>query len=419
MARTPNAAAVERQKHSRFRPFTNFQWYLTAGRNSVYFAAFSPERISPEAFRVFVGQLLELAPQLNLASDDRRQVHIDLSPVDPNDVGGYREIDSFDGFPDAVIGPNTDVFDEPGRPAFRAECYVLRDGARADGNRSFVLMRASHALMEGVDTSRLMRGLPTGHPEPTPTIKAPLRRVAAIAIGIVSIPLNYVATALLDRTNKPWAVGTLTLDRASVKRAAAKFGVQQRSLIFALMMRGFYGPTTKEANKHTIGYTNLPTRRNEGDDAYVRLQMRTTRMQVDGDFEAYVQQLDRQLGADRGGSSWAQIQNDVFFSIHRRIARVLPFLYRRRFFGFVPYDFLLSLVPPHLSGSGLFENFRFNDVYCGSHTPGVNCCVIVPQKDRFSLNIYCPVRDLERISDIEALASATVGSTLPPPPDEG
>lgn len=413
MARTPEAAIAAQRDHARVHPFTNFQWYFTAGRNSVYFAAFSPERLSSDAFREFVGHLLELAPQLNLASDDRRQVHFDLSPVNPDDVGTYREVESFDRFPDKVLGPNTDIFEDPALPAFRAECYVLKEGERADGNRSFVLMRAPHALMEGVDTSHLMRGLPTAHPEPAKPPRAPLRRVAATALGIAYVPLNYIVTALLDRTSVDWAIGTLTLDRREIKRAAAKFGVQQRSLIFALVMCGYYDAAKTGAKRRTIGYTNLPSRRNEGDDAYVRLQMRTTRMRHGPDFGDYVRQLDRQLAADRGGSSWIQMQNDAFFAIHRRIARVLPFLYRRRFFGYVPYDFLLSLLPPHLSGSGLFEHFKFNDVYCGSHTPGVNCCVIVPQKDRFSLNIYCPARDLDRISDIEALARAVVGSSLP------
>lgn len=408
MVSTPIAASAL-QDPTRIHPFTNFQWYLTAGRNTVYFAAFSPVRITEEAFLVFVGQLLSLAPQLNLRSDERHQVHIDMSPVPAEAVGMYRMVESLDEYPDKVAGPNSDLFDDPERPAFRAECYVLSKGQAKDGNRSFVLMRAPHALMEGVDTSRLMRGLPAGHPPPIPPIRAPLRRIAAFGLGILFVPLNYVVTGLLNRNREEWGIGTLTLDRSELKRAAASLGVQQRSLIFALVMRGYYDPG---ARRRTLGYTNLPSRRNEGDDAYVRLQMRTTRMQHDLEFEPYVRQLDRQLANEKGGSSWTQLQNDAFFSVHRRIARLLPFLYRRRFFGYVPYDFLLSLVPPHLSGTGLFEHFGFNDVYCGSHTPGVNCCVIVPQRDRVSLNIYCPVRDLPRTSDIEALARAMGVSIL-------
>jgi hypothetical protein len=181
-------------------------------------------------------------------------------------------------------------------------------------------------------------------------------------------------------------------------------------------MCGFYDPAGRSTKNRTIGYSNLPPRRADGDDAYVRLQMRTTRMRHRQSFSEYVQQLDRQLASAGRGTSWTQIQNDAFFGIHRRIARLLPFLYRRRFFGYVPYDFLLSLVPPHLPGTGSFEHFGFNDVYCGSHTAGVNCCVIVPQRDRVSLNIYCPTRDLERTRDIIDLAATAGVSTMPAAP---
>lgn len=407
------AERTEPSGSARIHPFTNFQWYLTAARNSVYFAAFSRERISPDQFRVFVGQLLTLAPQLNWRNDDRGQMHIDLSPVAPDDVGSYHEVDSFDGFPDRVLGPNPDVFADRALPSFRADCYALRDGETIEGNRSFVVMRASHALMEGVDSARVLRGLPAGHPPPERPPKAPLARAAAIAIGLLFVPLNYIITAALDRGRKGWGIGTVTFSRTDLKRAATSLGVQQRSLIYSLIMCGFYDPGGRTTKKRTIGYSNLPPRRADGDDAYVRLQMRATRIRHRQNFAEYVQQLDRQLASAGRGASWHQLQFDAFFGIHRRIAKLLPSFYRRRFFGYVPYDFLLSLVPPHLPGTGLFEEFGFNDVYCGSYAAGVNCCVIVPQRDRVSLNIYCPTRDLARLADITDLAGTAGVSTLP------
>lgn len=400
----------------RVHPFTNFQWYLTAARNSVYFAAFSRSRISRDEFRDFVGQLLTLAPQLNWRNDDRGQRHIDLSPVASNDVGSYHEVESFDGFPDRVLGPNTDVFADPALPSFRAECYALNTGETTEGNRSFVIMRASHALMEGVDSARVLRGLAAGHPAPERPPKARLARAAAIAIGLAFVPLNYAVTAALNRGRKEWTIGTVTLDRRDLKQAATSLGIQQRSLIYGLIMCGFYDPAGRSTKNRTIGYSNLPPRRADGDDPYVRLQMRTTRMRHRQSFSEYLRQLDRQLSLAGRGASWTQLQNDAFFGIHRRIARLLPFLYQRRFFGYVPYDFLLSLVPPHLPGTGSFEHFGFNDVYCGSHAAGVNCCVIVPQRDRVSLNIYCPTRDLGRTRDITELAAAVGVSTMPAAP---
>jgi hypothetical protein len=106
---------------------------------------------------------------------------------------------------------------------------------------------------------------------------------------------------------------------------------------------------------------------------------------------------------------------NTIFGMHRRIERLFPFLYGRRFFGFVPYDFVLSLVPPHLSG-GMFGDLELNAVYCGSHTPGVNCCVIVPQADRVTLNVYGPEPLLDRAAGIAKLLAELEISRVPPSP---
>lgn len=402
-------------RRKRLHPFTNFQWYLTASRNSAYFASFCTLRIDAAETLKIAEQILRLAPQMNWRNDDRRQMHIDLSPVDVRNVCHHHEIDSFDGYPDRAIGPNEDLFTDPSRPAFRLDIYTLRKGESAEGNKSLLVVRASHALLEGIDSARLSRGLNVEHQLPDRSNSQPLARVAAMALGLLFVPINFAVTALFNRNRSEWGVGSLVLSRADLKRRSAELGVQQRSLIFSLIMYGFYyAGHDGETRAHTIGYSSLPPQRNDGDDPYVRLQMRTEKVGYRPEFLEYLKAVDKALAKPRGESSWLQMQYDAFFAIHRRIARLLPFLYRRSFFGFVPYDFLLSLVPPHVPGRGVFAHLGFNDMYCVSHAAGVNCCVIVPQIDRVSLSIYCPTRDLARISEIGTVARAAGVSTLPP-----
>jgi hypothetical protein len=110
-----------------------------------------------------VANVMILAPQLNLRHDDRRQAHVDARPFDLDEIASFHQVPSFAGFPDKVVGPNEDLFQDQRLPCFRAACYALPDGVDDGGNRAFVLFRASHALMEGVDTAELMRGRPSDH----------------------------------------------------------------------------------------------------------------------------------------------------------------------------------------------------------------------------------------------------------------
>ncbi len=387
----------------RVHPYTNFQWYLSESRNGVYFAAFTSEGLDRARFHDMVAEVMALAPQLNWHADNRRQAHIDVRPFDLDDIVTFEEVDSFDDFPDRVIAPNEDIFEDPALPTFRAACYTLRGGAGPDGNRSFILYRSSHALMEGADTAAVVRGRQSEHDEAARSVVRPWARIAAIALGIAYIPLNFAVTAFLGYKPGTGSMTSLTLDRRELKRVATTMGVSQRTLMFALVLYGFYRQPDGGRRSRTLSYTNLSPRRAEGDDAFMKLRMHVLKIPGKPTFADYARELDRRLAADARDVSWLQIQYSAFFGIHRRIARLLPFLYGRRFFGFVPQDILLSLIPPHGAG-GLFSGFGINDIYCGSYTAGVNCCVIVPQRDRVSLSIYCPTGVLDRTSAICALS---------------
>ncbi len=384
---------------------TNFQWYLSRARNTVYFAAFTPVRMTAATFRAMVADVVGLAPQLNLRHDDQLQAHVDARPFDLAEIASFAEVPSFAGFPDKVLGPNEDLFKDPRLPCFRASCFRLAEGAEGR-NRSFVLFRASHALMEGVDTSQVLRGRPSDHGstprDPNPRLAA---RLSTGLVAILAIPINFAIAALHWRKTEACGLRTLVFDRGALKRAAVALGVQQRSLLFGLIMYGLHhqGEVRRQRRRpRMVGYSNITPRRVAGDDEFVRLRMQLATLRYRPAFADYVRHVDQKLGKAGKQSFGLQMHYNAIFGLHRRIARRLPFLYGRRFFSFVPYDFVLSLVPPHVTG-GVFADLQLNDVYCGSHTPGVNCCVIVPQGDRVSLNIYGPDVILDRTGGITAL----------------
>ena len=389
------------------RPYTNFQWYLTGARNTVYFTAFTPTLLTRSSFRWMVEDVIGLAPQLNLRNDDRRQAHIDARPFDLEEIISFTELDSFAGFPDSVLSPNQDLFLDPRLPSFRAACFSLRNGANADGNRSFVLYRASHALMEGIDTAQVLRGRPSKHEtHPARQVARPLGRLATAIVATLAMPTNFAITAFHWRNNNDCSLRTIALSRRDLKRVATELGVQQRTVIFALVMNGFYHANKRRSLRpRFIGYSNLSPRRFDGDDDFVRLRMQVTTMRQRSSFAEYAEALDLKLAGAGRESLGLQMHYNAIFGFHRRLAKITPALYGKRFFGFAPYDFLLSLVPPH-TPSGVFAGLALNDIYCGTHMAGVNCCVIVPQPDRISLNIYSPTRFVDRISDIESLLAA-------------
>ncbi|MGV8840158.1 MAG: hypothetical protein ACWA6X_07620 [Bauldia sp.] len=415
---TPAGLAVPGQAPQEFRD-ANFQWYLSRARNTVYFAAYSPKRLSRDDFRRMTADIVGLAPQLNLRHDDRKQAHVDARPFDLDALITYSELPSFDGYPDKVVGPNHDLFEHRTLPNFRAACFVLPEGiVDESGNRTLVLFRASHALMEGVDTAQVLRGRPSNHRTPQSPKRRLWHRFTTGLVAAVAAPTNFIIEAVHWR-RAPVGMRTLSFPKAPLKKIAADLGVNQRSVLFAIVMYGIYHTGAKSGRPPTrrrrvIGYSNLARERYAGDDDFVRLRMQVATMPYRKGFAAYVKELDGKLNKAGSRSLGLQMHYNAIMGIHRRIDRVAPFLYGPWFFSFVPYDFVLSLVPPHNPG-GVFAHLGLNTVYAGSHTPGVNCCVIVPQGETVTLNVYGARPLLDRIDGIETLLSA-LGVVEPPLP---
>lgn len=385
----------------------NFQWYLARARHTVYFAAFSARRMSYDDFKSVLVDVTRLAPQMHFRHDDKAQAHVDARPYALDDVMDYREVPSLEGYPDRVLGPEDfRLFANPRLPNFRASCHVLSEGTSdRQGNRSVLVFRASHALMEGVDSAAVLRGRQSDHGLKRSERKRLWARFVTGLVSVVTVPANLVIAGIQWRKTEDCTLRTMSFGRSPMKHAARRLGVKQRSLLFALVMYGLHhvgrdGPPTKR--RHLIGYSNLDSERVQGDDDYLRLRMQISTLPYRETFADYAREMDARLGRAGNKSLHLQMHYNAIMGVHRRFARVVPFLYGRRFFNFVPYDFVLSLVPPHMNG-GAFAELQLNNVYCGSHTPGVNCCVFAASGDRVTLNIYGPDWLLDRMGGITAL----------------
>src|SRR6185295_11651996 len=90
--------------------FTDFQWFLFAGKDTVFFTAFSRQRFDAAMLQNLVAQMVGLAPQLTHGFAGAR-------PGQPfpkhilDAITSVEEVESFEGYPDKWLGKSADVFD--------------------------------------------------------------------------------------------------------------------------------------------------------------------------------------------------------------------------------------------------------------------------------------------------------------------
>jgi hypothetical protein len=387
------------------RPFTNFQWYFSNARNTVFFGAFTREALTEAAFLNAVRAALAIAPQLNWRQDYAAGRHVNAAPFPVEAIVRFEEVDSFDGFPDKVLSTRADLFDNPALPNFRAACFALKRGS-ADGHRTFVLFHCSHALMEGADSSALVRGLTSVHElEPKTNGLGLAGRIGTGLAAAILAPANLIMARFGKGHVKQSRFETLTVGRDSLKAAATRYGVQQRSLLFAAVLYGLYyhgGDAASAGKARLIGYTKLAGQRFAGDDDFMKLRVHMARVKSAVSFADYVKGLDGQLEKENRNAAGMQLLYNSVLGVHKFLQRIVPAAYDGKFFSFVPYDFVFSLVPPHLE-TGRFAGLRFDAIFCGTYASGANAGVMVPYRDGLSFTFYADEAVRARLGHVAAL----------------
>lgn len=389
--------------------FTDFQWFLYKSRNTVYFTAYSEKQFNREELLELAGNMVTLAPQLTHG-------FVGAKPGQPlakhvlEAVTSLDEVDDFDGYPDKWLEPGLEVFDHKDLPLFRMKAIVRRDGPDSEGRAAMLIVRSSHALMEGSDSALLSRSMNSGHGTMSSTTnKVPFKqRLSYALIAAFAAPFHMVMAHLMSPPQQEMGFKSLKFDRAQIRRVSNKLGVNQRALMFGLVMHSLNrgGKGFSEEQIKSV-YTTLDTDRRDADDDFFRVRTINAEFDVKPDLKDFIAHIDERVTeVESKDTTQMQFVLNATFKTHRFLCKIFPFLYGDRFFRYNGgYDIVLTLVPPHRMYGNLTAGLM-EPVYCGSYHPGTNLCTFVPARKHVTFNFSMPKNHLEPADEIQSLLDA-------------
>ncbi|GAB5429094.1 MAG: hypothetical protein Devi2KO_25530 [Devosia indica] len=398
-------AAVEKNPQALF---TDFQWFLYKGKDTVFFTAFSTRSYDKDALGNMVAEMIALAPQLTHG-------FVGAQPGQPfpkhmlDAITSVEMVDDLDGYPDKWLSKSSDIFEREDLPLFRVMAAVRRDGPDAEGRAAILQVRSSHALLEGSDSALLTRSASASHGvQSDKSNKLPWgdRLRSALRGGLTTLIYLVMANVLAPK-EKPWGFRTLAIERHRLRKLANKLGVRQRSLMFALVTHALNGEgAEKHMSKKVIGanYTMLDTKRNSTDDDFFRVRALEAKFKVMDDFVDYVRAVDDTVaGIEQKDITSFQVVIMSMFKAMRAVNRVLPFLPNKRFWRFNGgNDIVLTLVPPHRT-YGPLTHGMIEPLYCGAWHTEVNICTFCPGRQYVTLNFSMEQRHIDHVDKIVSL----------------
>jgi len=386
--------------------FTNFQWFLYQARNTVYFTAFSTDSFDSEKLCSIVAQMSALAPQLTHG-------YVGATPGQPfpqhllEAITSIEEVDDFDGYPDKWIDAGHDLYTDKNLPLFRVRAIVRRNGPDEQGRASMIMVRSSHAIMEGSDSALLTRSQPSSHGTmSSPGNKVSWRKRISYALGAAFVlPMHMISAHLLSPKVVEMGFRSIAFERAGLRRIANRLKVRQRSLMFALVMYALNDGGKGFSKKKIRGiYTMLDSERHDYDDDFFRVRSIEAIFEVTDNLEEFILKVDETIGeVESKDITKMQFLLNTMLAAHRAISKVLPFLYSERFFRFNGnYDIVLTMVPPHRTYGDLTKGL-IEPIYCGSYHPGSNLCTFVPARKNVTLNFSMRTQHLPYVEKIAGL----------------
>ena len=371
--------------------FTDFQWFLYEGHDTVFYTAFSTQSFDKDQLDNLVAEMVALAPQLTHGFFGAR-------PGQPfpkqilDAVTSLEMVDDFDGYPDKWLGTSNDIFDRDDLPLFRVQVAVRKDGPDAQGRASIIQVRSSHSLVEGADSALLTRSQSAAHG--VMSDKTNKIGIGARIIGTLkawAMTLTYVGLGLaLAPPAKIFGFKTLAISRHRLRLVANKLGVRQRSLYFALVTHALNGDGDKKHfDDKVVGavYTMLDTNRNAADDDFFRVRAIQAKFKWSDDFVDYVRSIDDTIGTiEKKDLTKFQVMMNTVFKTLRSLNSMASWLPGRRFWRFsAGIKITLTLVPPHRT-YGPMTNGMIEPIYCGAWHDGMNICTFCPGRDYVTLN---------------------------------
>jgi len=386
--------------------FTDFQWFLYKAQNTVYFSAFSEESFDHEKLIKFVGNMVTLAPQLTHG-------FVGAKPGQPiakhilDAITTIEEVDSFEGYPDKWLEPGLELFDQNDMPLFRVKAAILRGGPDSEGRASMILVRSSHALMEGADSALLSRSQNSGHGVMSSSKnKVPLKdRLIYGLIAALTSPIHLAMANFSSAEKKEMGFRSVVFDRHQLRRVSNKLEIGQRSLMFALVMHAINdGGKGFSEKKIKTSYTTLNSERTSADDDFFRVRTVNADFDVGGDFITFAKAVEARIAeVEAKDTTSMQFVLNATFKTHRFLHRFLPFLYSKRFFHYSGgYDMILTLVPPHRMYGNLSHGMM-EPAFCGSYHPGSNLCTFVPGRANVTFNFSMQAGHLGNVEKVAQL----------------
>lgn len=196
--------------------------------------------------------------------------------------------------------------------------------------------------------------------------------------------------------------------------------MSQRALLFGLLTHALWSDPDKKRTL-SAAFATLPRVRTRlSDDDFLNLRSDDFRLTLRGALEDDIRAMDKTLTARAPSAIFVQMWHRRLAALNQRLQRKMPWLYPERFFDFIPYDFVLSLLPP-LDPRRVSPVFEGAQVYAGSNIGTGNGCFFIPTHDRITLNVWAEPAVRARFGELagaaEALGIAT--SSLDAPTGEG
>ena len=388
--------------------FTNFQWFLYEGRDTVFFTAFSKQSFDKAKIGNLVAEMVALAPQLTHG-------FYGAQPGQPfpqqmlDAITQIEYVDEFDGYPDKWITKSQDIFERTDLPLFRVMAAVRKGGPDAEGRASVLQVRSSHALLEGSDSALLTRSQSAAHGVMSDKgNKVPFWTRFKSGLRGVGLTLMYIAVGnILAQKEQPWGFKTVAIKRHRLRLLANRLGVRQRSLYFALVTHALNGDgPEKHMDKRVIGaaYTMLDEKRTASDDDFFRVRALEAKFKVEDDFVEYVRHVDDAVDKiEAQDLSKFQVTVNMMFRTIRTLHAVFPFLPGKRFWRFNNFiHIVLTLVPPHRA-HGPMTAGMVEPIYCGAWHTATNICTFCPSREYVTFNFSMEERHIANVHKIEEL----------------
>jgi hypothetical protein len=401
------AEAVRDNPHALF---TDFQWFLLEGRDTVFFTAFSKQHFDKGSVENLTAHMVALAPQLTHGFVGARPGHPFPQHI-LDAITSVEEVDSFDGYPDKWLSASQDVFDHPELPLFRVMVANLKGGPDAEGRASIIQVRSAHCLLEGSDAALLTRSQTANHgiQSDKGNKLAWIKRMRGALAGYAMAGIYSIIGNLVNAPERPLYYRTMALSRQRIRSLATKLGVRQRSLYFALVTYALHSEKDRRVKEKVItaAYTMLDTKRSASDDDFFRVRALQAAFPFNADFPTYARAVDAEMDAGEK-KDLAKFQLTILAMMRalRNLSRYMSWMVNDKVWRFqgTTADLVLTLVPPHRSMGPLTE-WMIEPIYCGAFHQSTNICTFCPGREYMTLNFVVEERHLTHIERVEQLVA--------------